>query len=202
MSYFKKSQKRTIPLPTVADDVILAIQAMDLSQSLISNKENNYKIKDEKSDTNEDNNSNTTELNSYSGSLTPTTSTCSTSESVKTRNPKCARCQNHGEEVLVKGHKRKCKHRECICERCILTVERQKLMAKTIRVKRRAKEDMIDPNMTDDQRFPKPVFKKHRSEISETDRESAYNSDSDKNKDMDTKLKEYFSMIENEIKKT
>ncbi|XP_054163862.1 doublesex and mab-3 related transcription factor 3-like [Oppia nitens] len=217
MSYLKKSLKRTIPLPPDYE----MIQAMDLSQSPVTNKEDN-KIKNDKneckitedefsdnnSNTNDNNSNNSDNLSNISNSETPmttTTSTCST-ESAKSRNPKCARCGNHGEIVAVKGHKRKCRYRECVCERCILTVDRQILMAKTIRVKRRQKEDMSDPNMTDDQRFPKPIYKKQRSDdcISETDRESGYSTnsdDSDKRKDMNAiKLNEYFAMIDNEIK--
>lgn len=72
----------------------------------------------------------------------PRPSSRSSGGSNKSRNfLKCVRCQNHGQRSELKGHKRYCPHRKCVCERCCLTVERQKMMAKKTAQRRREAED-------------------------------------------------------------
>ncbi|CAO1428961.1 unnamed protein product [Diamesa serratosioi] len=62
-------------------------------------------------------------------------------ESFNRKAPKCARCKNHGLKIRLKGHKRYCKNRICICSKCSLTVDRQKLMALQTASKRAQNED-------------------------------------------------------------
>ncbi|XP_073934047.1 doublesex- and mab-3-related transcription factor B1 [Castor canadensis] len=57
------------------------------------------------------------------------------------RTPKCSRCRNHGFLVPVKGHAGKCRWKQCICEKCYLITERQKIMAAQKVLKKQAAEE-------------------------------------------------------------
>lgn len=63
----------------------------------------------------------------HHGEFTPSTTPTRVSP---TRNPKCARCRNHGIKVKVKGHKKKCQYATCVCPCCSLIEERRIVMAK------------------------------------------------------------------------
>ena len=59
------------------------------------------------------------------------------------RNPRCARCSNHGVSVPLKGHKAYCSYRRCECDKCQLVVLRRTIMAQQVAWRRRQDLDRL-----------------------------------------------------------
>ena len=85
------------------------------------------------------------------------------------RNPRCARCSNHGVSVPLKGHKAYCTYRRCECDKCQLVVLRRTIMAQQVAWRRRQDLDRLRHQQQQQQQMMMMMSKRRKTTTSHAD---------------------------------
>ncbi|XP_070507454.1 doublesex- and mab-3-related transcription factor dmd-4-like [Chironomus tepperi] len=87
--------------------------------------------------------------------------------------PNCARCSNHGLKIKLRSHKRFCAYRNCNCEKCKLTNDRQRDMALQTAMRRAHALDesrvLVQGQIPEQPKVPMPIAIKNEFVSHEND---------------------------------
>ncbi|RWS30709.1 doublesex and mab-3 related transcription factor-like protein [Leptotrombidium deliense] len=76
----------------------------------------------------------------------------------KGRTPYCATCRVHNVQSILRGHKRDCRFKNCVCDQCQNVQERRRVMSKDISSKRKHQQEYDKAKAEGIDLEPKPLI--------------------------------------------